>query len=68
MVRLRAIELLKEQGRTKYALNKELGMNYGNFNRMVNNQTRSVSYENIESMCLFFKVTPNELFEWDFEK
>ena len=68
MVRLRALELLKEQGKTKYALNKGLGMNYGNFNRMINNQTRSVSYENIEAMCIFFNVTPNELFEWDFEK
>jgi len=60
MIRLRAIDLLAEQGKTKYALNKELGMGYGNFKKMINNETRSLSYENIEAMCIFFNVTPNE--------
>jgi putative transcriptional regulator len=68
MIRLRALELLAEQGKTKYMLNKELGMNYGNFKKMVSNETRSLSYDNIENMCIFFNVTPNELFEWDFER
>jgi len=29
---------------------------------------KTTRYENIEAMCIFFDVTPNELFEWDFEK
>lgn len=38
-------------------------MSYQNFNRMVNNQTKSIRYENIETLCLLLNCTPNELFE-----
>ncbi|MCL1904452.1 MAG: helix-turn-helix transcriptional regulator [Oscillospiraceae bacterium] len=68
MLRLRVDEILKERGKTKYWLNKSLGMSYDNLRNMVNNQTKSISYANIEAMCVLFDVTPNELFEWDFEK
>ncbi len=68
MLRLRAIDLLKERHLSKYSLYKVLGMSYQNYSRMINNETASIKYENIEAMCLFFDITPNELFEWDFEK
>ena len=38
-------------------------MSYQKFNRMVNNQTKSIHYENIETLCLLLNCTPNELFE-----
>ena len=63
MIRLRAIELLEDKGKTKYWLYKQLGMSYQNFNKMINNETKSIRYENIETMCLLFECTPNELFE-----
>ena len=63
MVRLRVLELLEQQGRTKYWLYKQLGMSYQNFSRMVNNETKSIRYENIETMSLLLNCTPNELFE-----
>ena len=63
MIRLRALELLEKQGKTKYWLYKQLGMIYQNFSRMVNNETKSIRYENIETMCLLLNCTPNELFE-----
>ena len=68
MLKLRVIELLEERELTKYSLYKQLGMSYQNFNNMINNKTASIRYENIEAMCIFFNVTPNELFDWDFEK
>lgn len=68
MLRLRAAELLKERGLSKYSLYKQLGMSYQNFSNMINNKTASIRYENIEAMCIFFDVTPDELFEYDFEK
>jgi putative transcriptional regulator len=61
MIRLNVLELLEKQGKTKYWLYKQLGMSYQNFNRMVNNQTKSIQYENIEAMCLLLNCTPNEL-------
>ena len=55
MIKLRVLELLEKNGKTKYWLYKQLGMSYQNFNRMVNNQTKSIRYENIETLCLLLK-------------
>ena len=63
MIRLKALELLEKTGKTKYWLYKQLGMSYQNFNKMVNNETKSIRYENIETLCLLFDCTPNDLFE-----
>ena len=63
MIRLRAQELLEKKGKTKYWLYKQLGMSYQNFSRMINNQTKSIRYENIDTLCLLLECTPNELFE-----
>ena len=63
MIRLRVLDLLEKNGKTKYWLYKQLGMSYQNFNNMVNNQTKSIKYENIETMCLLLNCTPNDLFE-----
>lgn len=62
MIQLDVLRLLEEQGRTKYWLYKQLGMSYQNFNRMVNNETKSIRYENIETMCLLLHCTPNDSF------
>ena len=62
MVTLRVLELLEQRGRTKYWLYKQLGMSYQNFSNMVNNRTKSIRYENIESICRLLDCTPNELF------
>ena len=61
MIKLDVLRLLKEQGKTKYWLYKQLGMSYQNFSKMVNNQTKSIRYENIETMCLLLNCTPNDL-------
>ncbi|MBE6689425.1 MAG: helix-turn-helix transcriptional regulator [Ruminococcaceae bacterium] len=62
MIRLNAMELLKSRGKTKYWLYKQMGMSYQNFSKMINNQTKSIQYENIETMCFLLECTPNELF------
>ena len=63
MIRLNVLKLLEKQGKTKYWLYKQLGMSFQNFSRMVNNETKSIRYENIETMCLLLNCTPNDLFE-----
>ncbi len=63
MLKLRVLDILEKQGKTKYWLYKQLGMSYQNFTKMVNNQTKSIRYENIETMCLLLECTPNDLFE-----
>lgn len=63
MIKLRVKELLEENGKTKYWLYKQLGMSYQNYSKMINNETKSIRYENIETICLLLNCTPNDLFE-----
>lgn len=64
MIKLKVVELLEKNGKTKYWLYKQMGMSYQNFNKMINNQTKSIRYENIEALCDIFNCTPNDLFEF----
>ena len=63
MIKLNALALLEKKGKTKYWLYKQLGMSYQNFHNMVNNRTKSIRYENIETICLLLHCTPNDLFD-----
>lgn len=67
MIRLNVLPLLEAQGKTKYWLYKQLGMSYQNFKNMIDNKTKSIRYERIETLCLLLNCTPNELFEIDFD-
>ena len=64
MVTLDVLSLLEKKGKTKYWPYHQLGMSYQNFNRMVNNETKSIRYENIEALCQIFECTPNDLFHF----
>lgn len=68
MTKLAVLKLLEQKGKTKYWLYKQLGMSYQNFNRMANNQTKSIRYEMIEALCQVLDCTPNDLFEIDFNQ
>ena len=62
MIRLNVLELLEKRGHTKYWLYRQLGVSYQNFNRMIRNETRSIRYENLETLCRLLECTPSELF------
>lgn len=64
MVKLDVLRLLEQKGKTKYWLYRQLGMSYRNFSKMVNNETKSIRYENIETLCLLLECTPNDLFRF----
>ena len=63
MVRLRVAELLKERNLTKYWLWKRLGMSYDNYNKMIKNETYSISYDVIDSLMKILDCPLEELFE-----
>lgn len=63
MVRLRVQELLDQQHRSKYWLHTQMNLSYQNLSRLVNNQTTSIHFENIEKLCNILNCTPNDLFE-----
>lgn len=63
MVRLRILDILKEQNHTKYWLYKQMDLSYQNFNRMVTNQTSSIRFDNLEKLSQILNCPIGELFE-----
>lgn len=63
MIKLRVLEILKEKGKTKYWLYNQMNLSYQNFNKMVNNETKGMKYENLELLCELLECTPNDIFE-----
>lgn len=63
MIRLRVLDILKEQNRTKYWLYKQLDFSYQNLNNMLENRTSSIKYENIEKFCDVLNCSIGDLFE-----
>ena len=67
-MKLRILDILKAQGRTKYWLYMQMGLSYQTFNNMVNNNTKSIKYENLQALCEILDCTPNDLFEEYYDK
>ena len=63
MVKLRILEILESQNHTKYWLFKQLDLSYQNFNRMVNNETRSIRFENLDKLSTILNCPVGDLFE-----
>ena len=64
MVRLRILELLEEQGHTKYWLYKQMNMlSYRNFKNIIDNETSSIRFEILEKLSKGLGVPVGELFE-----
>ncbi len=63
MIRLRILEILREQGHTKYWLWKQTDMSYQNFNRVVMNQTGSIKFETLEQLRVGLGCPIGDLFE-----
>ena len=61
MVRLRVLDILEEQNHTRYWLYKE--MSYQNFSRLINNETKSIRFENIEKLSNLLECPIGDLFE-----
>lgn len=63
MIQLRILDILKEQGHSKYWLWKQTGMSYQNFNKVVSNETESIRFDTIEKLFLGLGCPIGELFE-----
>lgn len=61
MLKLNVLSLLEKKGKTKYWLYKQMGMRYQNFTKMINNETKSVKYDNLEALCYILECKINEL-------
>ena len=65
MVKLRVLEILKEQHHTKYWLYKQMDMSYQNFNKIVNNETSSIHFEILAKLSRLLNISIGELFKED---
>ena len=63
MLQLRILEILEEQGHTKYWLYKQLDLSYQNYNRLVTNQTSSIRFDNLDKISTILNCPVGELFE-----
>ena len=63
MVRLRVLEILKEQQHTKYWLYKQMDMSYQNLSRLLNNETSSIRFENLDKLSTILNCSVGNLFE-----
>lgn len=63
MVRLRILDILEEQNHTKYWLFKQMDLSYQNFNRMITNQTKSIRFENLDTLSTLLNCPVGDLFE-----
>lgn len=68
VLKLRILEILEEQGKTKYWLCKRLEMTYTNFNNIVNNNTSSIKFDTLERISNLLEVPVGELFEQTSDK
>ena len=62
-MKLRIKEILNEKGKTKYWLYIKLGLSQQNFNRIVNNETTGIKFDNLKAICDILECTPNDLFD-----
>lgn len=67
MVRLRVIEILEAQGKSRYWLNKRMEMHYVSFKNMIENNTNSIRFETLDKLSKILNVPVGELFEQEDE-
>ena len=63
MVYINIKELLKEKGKTKYWLIKNMEGSDQSISHMMNNETTGIKFETIEKLCKLLECTPNDLFK-----
>lgn len=63
MVKLRILEILEEQGHTKYWLYKRMDMmSYRNFKNIIDNETSSIRFEILDRLSRILEVPVGDLF------
>lgn len=54
-------ELLKQRGKTRYWLAKQVGIAYPTMKKLADNQTEATKFKTIEDICIALNCTPNDL-------
>lgn len=54
-------EILKQQNKTRYWLSKETGITYPNIVKLCNNNTTSIRFSMIDSICHVLNCNPSDI-------
>lgn len=61
MVEIKVKELLKERGKTKYWLVKNMESDYQTIGALMDNKTTGIKFESLEKICNLLECTPNDV-------
>ena len=61
MIKINIEELLRQQGKSKYWLRTQMNLTSRNLNRIIRNQTTSISFKYLEDMCKFLDCELSDL-------
>lgn len=61
MIYINVKELLKEKGKTKYWLVKNMEASYQSISALMDNETTGIRFETLEKLCNLLKCTPNDI-------
>lgn len=62
-MKLKLKELLESKEKSVYWLKHETNISHATIYKMVNNETKMISFENLEKICKALGCTPNDIFE-----
>ncbi|KEH91628.1 putative helix-turn-helix family protein (plasmid) [Clostridium botulinum C/D str. BKT12695] len=66
---LKLKEILEQKGKSVYWLKNQTNISHSTIYKMVNNETKMISFENLHKICKALKCTPNDVFVFnDIEK
>lgn len=64
-MKLKVKKLLEEQGKSVYWLKQETGISHATIYKIVNNETKMISFESLEKICKALNCKPNDIIEID---
>lgn len=56
-------DVLKQKGKTRYWLTQQVGITYPNMKRLCDNDTSSIRFSVIESICIALECEPSDIFK-----
>lgn len=61
MIYINIKKLLKEKGKSKYWLVKEMGSGYQNISALMNNETTAIKFDTIDKLCNILECEPGDI-------
>lgn len=54
-------KMLKKRGVSRYRLSKEINYSYQRLMKLANNETKSISFDILEAICIYLDCTPSDI-------